>query len=331
METHLFRIERSKIVNNGLSPSLNKIYPGAIFLNASNQVFQIFNNYLAKNRNGTLYSTIQNDESAPNQPISQLHANTIESNKGGTVFLEGISGAYLTVKVTDNYFSVNLAMDLDHYVHSICNISNLVAHLRGNFFYNNSGQYVLEYSFPVTYVTGLTFLNNTLFRNHGLGVNYGATILCNGRAEMHGNVIENPRNHYQISTTWQAGSIIVNATLNWWGEGVLTLIAPLIMDSTKDNKLSLKVIFQPFIQLQPQRVLSSKFRSGFVNFFCCPTDITSMAVRQLDYPLKLHGMRCRNSLGGPFKGVGGVGVGEGSIYCSNITINMTANQQLTII
>ena len=270
MESHLLRVERSKIMNNGLSSSLNKKSQEAIYLNAANQVFQIFNNYLAENRNGILYSTIQNDESAPTPPISQVHANTIESNRGKTLFLEGGSGPYITVKVTDNYFSSNVATDLDHHVHSICKISNLVAHLRGNVFYNNSGQYVLEYYFTVAPVTGLTFLNNTLFRNHGLGVNYGVTILCNGRAEMHDNVMENPRNRYQISTTWQGNPVIANATSNWWGERILKLIAPLIMDSTKDYRLSLTVSFQPFIQLQPQKALSGKFCPCFLNFLCCP-------------------------------------------------------------
>ena len=182
------------------------------------------------------------------------------------MFLEGISGPNLKVKVTNNYFSLNLATSLDESVHSICKISNLVAILQGNFFYNNSGQYVLEYDFPISAVTGLMFLNNTLFRNHGLGVNYGVTILCNGRAEIHDNVFQNPRNRYQISTTWLGSPVTVNASSNWWGESALKLIVPLIMDKTKDYRLSLTVIFKPFVQLQPQSATSGKFFSMLLFF-----------------------------------------------------------------
>ena len=249
-------------MNNGLASFFGENSPGAVNLKARNQVFQIFNNYFAGNKNGTLYSRLQNEETALIPPNSQFHANTIESNRGRSLLLEGISGPFLDVKVTDNHFSLNLATDLNHNAHSICKVSDLVALFQGNFFYNNSGQYVLEYEFPVAPVTGLTFMNNTLFRNHGLGANFGVTILCNGEAELHYNVLENPRNRYQISTSMKGHTAVVNATSNWWGESVLKLIVPLIMDKTKDYRLSLTVIFKPFIQLQPQSAISGKSRLG---------------------------------------------------------------------
>lgn len=256
---HLFRIERSKIENNGLSSRFTGATYEAIHLEAVNQVFQVYNNYLADNKNMTFYAKMKNEESAPTLPTSQLHANVIEWNRGATLLLEGSYGPYLSVKVTDNYFSMNLATDLDDNRHSVCNISNLVAHLEGNFFYNNSGQYVLEYSFPLVSGRGLTFVNNTLFKNEGVGANYGITILCNGEAEMHGNVLQNPRNRFQFSTTWRGNPVNVNATSNWWGENALQLVAPLIMDKTKDYRLTLTVIFEPFVKLQPQATISGKF------------------------------------------------------------------------
>lgn len=255
-EGHFFRIERCKIISNGLSSSVKGVSYEVIHLEAVNQVFQVHNNYFAGNKNLTFYAKINNEESAPTLPDNHLHANVIEWNRGATLLLEGNSGPYLSVKVTNNYFSTNLATDLNGNKHSVCNISNLEAHLEGNFFYNNSGQYVLEYNFPVTAAPGLTFVNNTLFKNNGLGVNYGVTILCNGRAEMHDNVLENPRNRYQLSTSWRGSPVIVNATSNWWGESVLKLISPLIMDKAKDYRLSLTVIFEPFVKFQPQDALS---------------------------------------------------------------------------
>lgn len=258
-EGHFFRIERCKIISNGLSSSVKGVSYETIHLEAVNQVFQVHNNYFAGNKNLTFYAKINNEESAPTLPDNHLHANVIEWNRGATLLLEGNSGPYLSVKVTNNYFSSNLATDLNGNKHSVCNISNLEAHLEGNFFYNNSGQYVLEYNFPVAAAPGLTFVNNTLFKNNGLGVNYGVTILCNGRAEMHGNVLENPRNRYQLSTSWRGSPVIVNATSNWWGESVLKLISPLIMDKAKDYRLSLTVIFEPFVKFQPQDALSGKF------------------------------------------------------------------------
>ena len=254
-ENHLIRIERCKITNNGGTSS------GAIHLNAANQAFELFNNYLAENRNGSIYSKAHYEESESNMPKNHIHGNTFDSNRGGALFLEGVTGPYLNVKVTNNYFSSNLAEDPDAKVNSVCSITNLRAHVQGNFFYNNVGQYAFEYSYARENATVLYFLNNTLYKNSALGVkvNYGVTILCNGAAEIHGNVLENPGNLYQISTTLQGIPVNVNATSNWWGESVANLIASLIMDKTKDYRLSLKVMFKPFVLSPPQRVISGKF------------------------------------------------------------------------
>ena len=48
---HIFRVERCQVTNNGLNPVLSGSLPGAIHLNASNQVFEIVNNYIAGNNN----------------------------------------------------------------------------------------------------------------------------------------------------------------------------------------------------------------------------------------------------------------------------------------
>ena len=251
-ESHLLIIERSKITDNG----------EGIYLNAANQVFQIVNNYLAENKNGSIYSRVLNQESASRPLVSYIHGNTFESNRGRSLFLQGITGPYLNVKVTNNYFSYNLAVDLDGTVNSVCKLESLYTHFQGNFFYNNIGQYVVEYSFPGTTVTALRFLNNTLYKNSavGLNVNYGVTILCNGRAEMDGNVLQNPRNRYQLSTTLQGSEVIINATSNWWGENMPDKIASLIMDRTTDYRLSLTFAFKPFVKLPPQKVVSGKLQ-----------------------------------------------------------------------
>ena len=75
---------------------------------------------------------------------------------------------------------------------------------------------------------------------------------------MHGNVLENPGNRYQISTTLQGNQVIVNATSNWWGDSAANLIASHIMDKGKDYRLSITVIFKPFVQFPPQRAISGK-------------------------------------------------------------------------
>ena len=255
-EKHLLRIERCKVTNNGA---------GGIQLNAANQVFEIFNNYLAENRNGSFYSSVLNEVSASSPKASHIHGNTIESNRGGSLVLQGISGPYLHIKVTNNYFSLNVAVDLDGKLNSVCKITNLRAYLQGNFFFNNIGQYGFEYNFPGVTATSLRFLNNTLYKNSALGlnVNYGVTILCNGAAEMHGNVMQNPSNRYQMSTTLRGGQGIVNATSNWWGESMPDAISSLIMDKTKDYRLSLTVLFKPFAKLPPQKVISGKLHFCF--------------------------------------------------------------------
>ena len=259
-EGHIFRLERCQITNNGLSPAHNRKPSGAIYLNAVNQVFKIFNNYLTGNKNGGIYSRVVNKVTTTRLPVNHVHANTIESNKGGTLFLEGITGPYLNVKVTNNYFSLNLAQEWDGKANSVCKITKLWANVQGNFFYNNVGQYVFLYDFSQTSVTGLRFLNNTLYKNSavGLNVNYGATIVCNGAAEIQGNVLQNPSNRFQISTTMQGSPATANATLNWWGENLPDLISSLILDRTKDYRLSLTFLYKPFIQLPPQTAISGK-------------------------------------------------------------------------
>ncbi len=261
-QNHLLRIERCKITNNGNKSS------GAVYLNGANQVFEIFNNYVADNRNGGIYSKVLNEESASSRPVSHIHGNTIESNRGESLLLQGVTGPYLNVKVTNNYFSLNLAVDSDGSVNSVCKITNLRARLQGNFFYNNIGQNVLEYSFPQVAVTALRLTNNTLYKNSALGLNvkYGVTILCNGAAEIHGNAMQNPSNRYQISSTLRGGQGIVNATSNWWGENLPDAISSLIIDKTKDYRLSLTVMYKPFVKLPPQKVISGKLHFCFGSF-----------------------------------------------------------------
>ena len=253
-ENHLLRIERCKITNNGGASS------GAMHLNATNQAFELFNNYLAENRNGSIYSRVHYEETESYMPKNHIHGNTFDSNRGVSLFLVGVTGPYFSVKVTNNYFARNFAKDPDGKANSVCRITNLRAHVQGNFIFRNTGQYAFEYSYLQENATVLHFLNNTLYKNSALGlnVNYGATILCNGAAEMHGNVFQNPFNRYQLSTTLQGNQVIVNATSNWWGENVANLIASLIIDKTKDPLLSLTVLFTPFVQLPPQRVISGK-------------------------------------------------------------------------
>jgi len=261
-KNHLLRIERSKITNNGGATS------GALHLDVANQAFELFNNYLAENRNGSIYSRVHYEESESNIPKNYIHGNIFDSSRGVSLFVEGVTGPYLNVKVTNNYFSRNFAEHPDGKVNSVCRITNLQAHVQGNFFYNNVGQYVFEYSHVRGNATVLHFLNNTLYKNSALGLkaNYGATILCNGAAEIHGNVLENPGNRYQISTTLQGIQVTVNATSNWWGESATNLIASLIMDKSKDYRLSLTVMFKPFVQSPPQRAISGELRY-FICFF----------------------------------------------------------------
>ncbi|XP_022801512.1 uncharacterized protein LOC111339184 [Stylophora pistillata] len=249
----MFRLERCQVTNNGLNPVLNGRPSGVINFTAVNQEFDIVNNYIAGNNNGGIYSRIINEVSTIRPLTSHIHANTIENNRGSILRVEGVSEPYADVKVTNNYFSRNLARDWDGRANIVCIITNFTAIVQGNFFYDNVGHYVVFYDNPQSNTTGLRFVNNTLYKN----VNYGATILCNGAAEILGNVLQNPNNRYQISTTTRGSPVTINATFNWWGESVPNLISALIMDKTKDYRLSLKVVFQPFTQKPPLTVISA--------------------------------------------------------------------------
>lgn len=255
-KTHVVQIERCKIMNNGPSPTLGKMF-GAIHLNATNQVFRIINSYLADNRNGGVYAKLQKeDDSVENISItmtSHIHGNTVERNRGKALLLEGTIGQTSNVNVTSNFFTLNMARD------SVCNMTDVTVAFQGNFLFNNSGLYVIEFNFPGTSVSRLHFLNNTLYKNRGLGVNYGVTVLLNGASEMHYNVFQNPNNRYQISSTLTGSAVTVNATSNWWGESAQSSVASLIRDKTKDYRLSLTVVFKPFLHLAPQETLSGRY------------------------------------------------------------------------
>ncbi|KAL9982165.1 hypothetical protein ACROYT_G010976 [Oculina patagonica] len=252
-KTHFVQIERCKVINNGLSPTLGKMF-GAIHLNATNQLFRIINSYLADNRNGGVYAKLQKeDDSMENTSIamaSHIHGNTVERNRGKALLLEGTTGQTSNVNVTSNFFTLNMARD------SVCNITDVTVAFQGNFLFNNSGLYVVEFNFLGTSVSRLHFVNNTLYKNRGLGVNYGVTVLLNGASEMHYNVFQNPNNRYQISSTLTGSAVTVNATLNWWGESAQSSVASLIRDKTKDYRLSLTVLFKSILHLPPQGTLS---------------------------------------------------------------------------
>ena len=257
-KNNVFQIERSKITKNGLGATAGKTSLEGIHLNATNQVFTITNSYIAENENGGIYAELQKqDIPIALSHTNHIHGNTIEHNRGKALFLQGKTGQPSDVKLTNNYVSFNLGKNLQAKAsaQSVCKLSNLFVLLQANFFYNNSGQYIVEFDGSQS---SLRLINNTLLRNRGLGDSYGVTFLCNGAAEMHGNVLQNPNNRYQISTTLQRIPLTVNATLNWWGESTLNLASSLIRDKTTDYRLSLTVVFSPFLHLPPRKSLSGK-------------------------------------------------------------------------
>ena len=255
-KNHVFQIERSKITKNGLRATAGKTSLEGIHLNATNQVFTITNSYIAENKNGGIYVELQKqDIPIALSHTNHIHGNAIEHNRGKALFLKGTTGQPSDVKLTNNYFSFNLGFQAKASAQSVCKLSNLSVLLQANFLYNNSGQYIVEFDGSQS---SLRFINNTLLRNRGLGDSYGVTFLCNGAAEMHGNVLQNPNNRYQITTTLQRIPLTVNATLNWWGESTLNLVSSLIMDKNTDYRLSLTVVFNPFLHLPPRKSLSGK-------------------------------------------------------------------------
>ena len=275
---HVLKIERSKITNNGMTSALSKKPTEAIHLNATNLVFQITNSYVAGNRNGGIYVGLRNDDqSFPSVRESFIHGNTIEKNRGSALLLEGTNGMTSSVKVTSNYFSFNLGRDSQGNVNSVCKITDVKTIFQGNFLYNNSGKYVVEFA---DIRKSLKFLNNTLNKNIGSGVNFGVTVLLNGLAQMHNNVFHNPYNRYQIMTTLQGSAVTVDARNNWWGVSVPRLIESLFMDRTKDYRLSLTVAFKPFLNLPPQKVLSGEYLLKN----CVFTSVTIYTNQQLGDP-----------------------------------------------
>lgn len=88
-------------------------------------MFELFNNYLVDNWNGSIYFRIYYEELEFSMLKNYIYGNIFDFNRGGVLFLEGVIGFYLNVKVINNYFFCNFVEDFDGKVNSVCKIINL--------------------------------------------------------------------------------------------------------------------------------------------------------------------------------------------------------------
>ena len=244
----------SIITNNGNSP-LRNAQTGAIFLETSNRRFYIFNNLIAENRIGGIYAKL---EGGSKMGRSQIYRNTILKNGKIALLLETRSGRACCVEITNNSFSHHKGYDCPSGQCSVCNMTNVMYSLKGNFIYNNTGLYIIEHHYPNRLTKGHEFLENLLYHNRATGTAYGVTILCDGPVEMHHNHLKNPSNLYEIASSNNGGSFDIDARSNWWGSGTEQTVSNKIFDRYKDHTIQSAVMFRPFQKLPSQNVLSGE-------------------------------------------------------------------------
>ena len=267
-------IAGSIITSNGDS-LLPITQTGAIFFETANRKFYIYNNFIAENRVGGIFARL---EGGYKLGKSQIYRNTILKNGKEALLLDSRGGQACCVEIRSNSFSHHKGYDCPSGQCSVCKMRDVMYSFTRNFFYNNSGLYIIEYRYPNHHTKENKVLENTLYINYGTGASHGVTILCDGPVEIHRNHLKNPSNLYEITSSMSGGYDVfdIDARSNWWGSGIMQTVSHKIVDRYKDNRLQSRVIFRPFQKLPSQHVISGK-RSPVRICVCCVLSYTTLS------------------------------------------------------
>ncbi len=245
-------IERCKITNTNTFASYvpeKKV----VTLDIHDNNFTLANNFVSGNLQGGILVQLGRSDGT-SLPRSLIYGNTFSSNANGTILLQQrieLKRNYGFVYITNNIFESNLGHG------STIKLTEVQSEIVNNFFYNNTGLRTIEYDFSSNWPKGQRCELNTLYLNKGLGQNISVTIMSNGPMKFHRNNLKNPANLYEFSSTRQAVTDPIDATLNWWGAEMNYSVSSRIHDKSDDYRLA-AVEYTPFHKLPPRNILSSK-------------------------------------------------------------------------
>ncbi|KAL9960880.1 hypothetical protein ACROYT_G034386 [Oculina patagonica] len=255
-----FTTERCKITDTPVSPS-NVPKKAAIFVEIQDSNFTLANNFISGNRLGGIQAQLGRSDGT-SLPRGLIYGNTFSGNANGTILVEerkDLKRNYSFVYIVNNAFGSNLGRG------STIKLSEVQSEIINNFFYNNSGLHSIEYDFSSARFKEQKCELNTFYLNKGLsGQNYGVTIKSNGPMEYHRNNLKNPSNLYEFSSTTQAVSDPIDATLNWWGVGNESSVGSRIYEK-EDNYTLSTVEYKPFRKLPPKNILSIGCPADWLN------------------------------------------------------------------
>lgn len=261
-------LKRNKFLKNGNSKIVkNSVLSGAVYAEMKDKHFLFANNHIAGNTIGGIYVQTENSEGHSiegrnSKKGSWIYGNTFVQNGKEALHLVSNKDLPAVVYIKENHFSSNYGKGFGNSKHSIVKMKDVATQIEGNFFFNNSGLVIMEYEFSNENYKGQHCTNNTFFLNTGTAIGYGATIRTNGPIQYHGNSMKNPNNLYELDTTTSAVTDPVNATMNWFGFGLKPTVKSRLRDKDISNRLP-KVLFEPFVKIQPRNILSREYISSF--------------------------------------------------------------------
>eukprot|EP00058_Branchiostoma_floridae_P027962 XP_002613453.1 hypothetical protein BRAFLDRAFT_84589 [Branchiostoma floridae] len=266
-------IERNILAENGGSLIGGADLSSALAMTVGDAEFMITNNLVTNNQVGGVHILMH---SRNPEPRSNMIANNVLTNNRDSeaVLLRSMVMPMMSINIVGNNIAHNAAKDY----RSALVITNTVANVYNNTFYNNSGMYTVEWQYQgASALTDPTeqqyFTGNLVHFNKGENLDLQATIVTDGPIMYQSNFIKNPANEYEISQLQyqfeeeeeekpkgdeeldddvdeeEKEEVSVIATNNWWGFTKRPEVADRILGELRTSRS--KVTYVPFLTAPP--------------------------------------------------------------------------------
>ncbi|XP_078593656.1 uncharacterized protein LOC144871725 isoform X2 [Branchiostoma floridae x Branchiostoma japonicum] len=266
-------IERNILAENGGNLIGGADLSSALAMTVGDAEFMITNNLVTNNRVGGVHILMH---SRNPEPRSNMIANNVLTNNRDSeaVLLRSMVMPMMSINIVGNNIAHNAAKDY----RSALVITNTVANVYNNTFYNNSGMYTVEWQYQgASALTDPTeqqyFTGNLVHFNKGENLDLQATIVTDGPIMYQSNFIKNPANEYEISQLQyqfeeeeeekpkgdeeldddvdeeEKEEVSVIATNNWWGFTKRPEVADRILGELRTSRS--KVTYVPFLTAPP--------------------------------------------------------------------------------
>ncbi|KAI8515001.1 hypothetical protein Bbelb_075920 [Branchiostoma belcheri] len=264
-------VERNILAENGDNLIGGADLSSALAMTVGDAEFMITNNLVTNNRVGGIHILMHSRN--PEQRSNMIANNVLTNNRDSeAVLLRSMVMPMMSINIVGNHIAHNAAKEY----RSALVITNTVANVYNNTFYNNSGMYTVEWQYQgASALTDPTeqqyFAGNLVHFNKGENQALQATIVTDGPIMYQSNFIKNPANEYEISQLQyqyeeeveekpkgdeeldedveEEEEVSVIATNNWWGFTKRPEVADRILGKQRTSKS--KVTYVPFLTAPP--------------------------------------------------------------------------------